>query len=58
VAVHLGAAGHRGRPQAAADLVRARSQAGPLEDGLDAAKSRFSGIVADLGLETPKELSQ
>jgi propane monooxygenase small subunit len=28
------------------------------EDGLDAAKSRFSGILSDLGLETPKELSQ
>ena len=28
------------------------------EDGLDRAKSRFSGIVSDLGLETPKELAQ
>jgi propane monooxygenase small subunit len=28
------------------------------EDGLDAAKHRFRGIVADLGLETPKELAQ
>jgi propane monooxygenase small subunit len=28
------------------------------EDGLDAAKNRFSDIVSDLGLETPKELSQ
>jgi propane monooxygenase small subunit len=28
------------------------------EDALDAAKSRFSGILSDLGLETPKELSQ
>ena len=28
------------------------------EDGLDAVKSRFSGIVSDLGLETPKELAQ
>jgi propane 2-monooxygenase small subunit len=28
------------------------------EDGLDAAKSRFSDIVSDLGLETPKELAQ
>ena len=28
------------------------------EDGLDAAKSRFSGIVTDLELETPKELTQ
>jgi propane monooxygenase small subunit len=28
------------------------------EDGLDQAKSRFSGIVTDLGLETPKELAQ
>jgi propane monooxygenase small subunit len=28
------------------------------EDGLDAAKSRFSGIVTDLELETPKELAQ
>jgi propane 2-monooxygenase small subunit len=28
------------------------------EDSLDAAKSRFSGILTDLGLETPKELSQ
>jgi propane monooxygenase small subunit len=28
------------------------------EDGLDRAKSRFSGILADLGLDTPKELTQ
>jgi propane 2-monooxygenase small subunit len=28
------------------------------EDGLDRAKSRFSGIVSDLSLETPKELAQ
>jgi len=28
------------------------------EDSLDRAKSRFAGIVADLGLQTPKELSQ
>jgi propane monooxygenase small subunit len=28
------------------------------EDGLDQAKSRFSGIVSDLGLQTPKELVQ
>jgi propane monooxygenase small subunit len=28
------------------------------EDGLDAAKSRFSGIVTDLSLEAPKELAQ
>jgi propane monooxygenase small subunit len=28
------------------------------EDGFDAAKSRFSGILADLDLETPKELAQ
>ena len=28
------------------------------EDGLDRAKSRFSGIVADLDLHVPKELSQ
>jgi propane monooxygenase small subunit len=28
------------------------------EDGLDAAKSRFAGIVSALNLETPKELSQ
>ena len=28
------------------------------EDGLDAVKSRFSGILADISLETPKELSQ
>jgi len=28
------------------------------EDSLDRAKSRFAGIVSDLGLETPKELSQ
>jgi len=28
------------------------------EDGLDAAKHRFRAIVADLGLETPKELAQ
>jgi propane monooxygenase small subunit len=27
------------------------------EDGLDAAKSRFAGILADLHLEVPKELS-
>src|SRR6266566_9656574 len=28
------------------------------EDGLDAAKHRFSGILSDLDLETPKELAQ
>jgi propane monooxygenase small subunit len=28
------------------------------EDGLDRAKDRFSGILTDLGLETPKELAQ
>jgi propane monooxygenase small subunit len=28
------------------------------EDGLDAAKSRFSGIVTDLHLDVPKELAQ
>jgi propane monooxygenase small subunit len=28
------------------------------EDSLDAAKSRFSGLLSDLGLETPKELAQ
>ena len=28
------------------------------EDGLDRVKSRFSGIMSDLGLETPKELAQ
>jgi propane monooxygenase small subunit len=28
------------------------------EDALDRAKSRFAGIVTDLGLETPKELAQ
>jgi propane 2-monooxygenase small subunit len=28
------------------------------EDGLDRAKSRFSGILSQLGLEEPKELAQ
>ena len=28
------------------------------EDGLDQAKSRFTGILGDLGLLTPKELTQ
>ena len=28
------------------------------EDALDRAKSRFAGIVTDLGLDTPKELEQ
>jgi propane monooxygenase small subunit len=28
------------------------------EDGLDAAKNRFSGILSDLSLEVPKELAQ
>ena len=28
------------------------------EDGLDAAKSRFAGILTDLNLDTPKELAQ
>jgi len=28
------------------------------EDGLDRAKSRFTGILSELGLQTPKELSQ
>jgi propane monooxygenase small subunit len=31
---------------------------GRFEDGLDAAKSRFSGILSDLNLENPKELAQ
>jgi propane monooxygenase small subunit len=28
------------------------------EDGLDRAKNRFSGILSELDLETPKELAQ
>jgi len=28
------------------------------EDGLDSSKSRFTGILSDLGLQTPKELAQ
>ena len=28
------------------------------EDGLDRAKSRFSGILSDLSLQDPKELTQ
>jgi propane monooxygenase small subunit len=28
------------------------------EDSLDRAKSRFAGIVSDLGLDVPKELKQ
>jgi propane monooxygenase small subunit len=28
------------------------------EDGLDRVKNRFSGLLADLGLDTPKELAQ
>jgi propane monooxygenase small subunit len=28
------------------------------EDGLDRAKSRFSGILSDLSLDNPKELTQ
>ena len=28
------------------------------EDSLDRAKSRFAGIVSDLGLQTPEELNQ
>jgi len=28
------------------------------EDGLDAAKARFQGIMFDLDLESPKELAQ
>ena len=28
------------------------------EDGLDAAKSRFAGILSDLNLDAPKELAQ
>jgi propane monooxygenase small subunit len=28
------------------------------EDGLDAVKNRFSGILSDLHLEAPKELAQ
>ncbi len=28
------------------------------EDGLDPAKSRFAGILSDLNLKVPKELSQ
>jgi uncharacterized protein (DUF2236 family) len=28
------------------------------EDGLDAAKARFTGVLSDLGLDTPKELAQ
>ena len=28
------------------------------EDGLDAVKSRFAGILSDLNLDAPKELNQ
>jgi len=28
------------------------------EDGMDRVKNRFTGILSDLGLETPKELAQ
>ena len=28
------------------------------EDGLDRAKSRFAGILSDIGLQAPKELNQ
>jgi propane monooxygenase small subunit len=28
------------------------------EDGLDRAKNRFGGILSELNLQTPKELSQ
>jgi len=28
------------------------------EDGLDACKSRFAGILSDINLEAPKELAQ
>ena len=28
------------------------------EDSLDRAKSRFAGIVSDLGLQTPEELTK
>ena len=42
----------------AAAVVAARRQAAALRGRLDAAKSRFAGILADLGLETPKELHQ
>ena len=31
---------------------------GRFEDGLDAAKNRFAGILTDLDLDTPKELAQ
>ena len=37
---------------------RSPRQAGRFEDGLDAAKNRFSGILTDLDLDTPKELAQ
>ena len=58
MAVGLDAQGHRRLADAAAAVVAARVEAPRFEDGLDAQKSRFSGILSDLHLENPKELAQ
>ena len=58
MAVRLGAARHRGAR--ALQPLWSQPDAKPprFEDGLDRAKSRFSGILSDLGLPEPKELTQ
>ena len=45
-------------PQAAAAVVAAGGQATAVRGWPRPAKDRFSGILADLGLDTPKELAQ
>jgi len=58
VALHVGVQQYRGCPDTTAALVAARLEAAPFRGGLDRAKSRFTGILSELGLQTPKELSQ
>ena len=60
-----GLAGHLDRPRAIAAArtlqpLWSQPDAKPprFEDGLDAVKNRFAGILADLDLDAPKELGQ
>ena len=39
-------------------IMQPEAKPGRFEDGLDAAKNRFAGILTDLDLDTPKELAQ
>ena len=59
VALDVGAAVHSSPPATLQPLWSQPDVKPPrFEDGLDRAKSRFSGILSELGLNEPKELTQ